>query len=77
MKKIVMLDDHQGARKGDIVGFESDEEADAVIEAGKAEAFDLEKHGPPGEDGKHENPHAKAEGETQTITAADVGTLKP
>lgn len=39
MKLVKMLEDHQGARKGDIVGIESDAEAAALIEQKKAEVF--------------------------------------
>lgn len=59
MKKLKMLADYRGARKGDVVAFQSDEEADAIVEAGKAEAFDLKKHGEPGKDGRHGNPKAE------------------
>lgn len=39
MKQVTMLDSYQGAKKGDRVGFESDQEADALIAAGKAEPY--------------------------------------
>lgn len=39
MKRVTMLDNHEGARKGDVVGFEDDAVADALIAAGKAEPF--------------------------------------
>jgi len=37
MKRVKMLETVGGAKEGDVVGFESDAEADALIEAKKAE----------------------------------------
>jgi hypothetical protein len=39
-----MLQDHQGAKSGDVLGYESDAEADALVAAGAAVAvrFDLD-----------------------------------
>jgi hypothetical protein len=44
MKRVRMLQDHQGAREGDVVGYESDAEADALVAAAAAVAvrFDIE-----------------------------------
>lgn len=61
MKRVTMLDDYQGAKKGDVVGFEDESEADMLIEAGKAEPYE---------------PKKPVEGEAQVITPADVGPLK-
>lgn len=36
MKRVRMLEDHEGARKGDVVGFENNAEADALVAARKA-----------------------------------------
>lgn len=61
MKKVKMLADHEGAKEGDVVGFESDAEADALIADGKAEPAT--------------KPAPEVNGDAQTITAADVGVL--
>lgn len=37
MKRVRMLKNHEGAKAGDVVGFEDNAEADALIAAGAAE----------------------------------------
>lgn len=36
MKRVRMLQDHEGAKKGDVVGFENNDEADKLVADGKA-----------------------------------------